>query len=101
MLSHRNIISNILQYRVYEGKYLDPIYVVNGVTPALLNPLPFFHIFGLTACVIGSASIGTKHVFIPQFDIKLYLELIQKHKITRSFVVPPIVLAFAKYPLVD
>lgn len=40
-------------------------------------------------------------MFLPAFDFKLYLELIQQHRITRSYIVPPVVLALAKHPLVD
>lgn len=44
---------------------------------------------------------GAKQVFLPAFDLKLFLETIQKHKVTRGYIVPPIALALAKHPMVD
>jgi 4-coumarate--CoA ligase len=38
---------------------------------------------------------------VPRFDLVQMLELTQKYKITRLFLVPPIVLALAKHPIVD
>jgi 4-coumarate--CoA ligase len=38
---------------------------------------------------------------VPRFDLEQSLSIIQDRKITRFFVVPPIVLALAKHPLID
>jgi len=46
-------------------------------------------------------SRGATIVTVPRFDLEQSLSLIQEHKITRLFAVPPIVLALAKHPLVD
>jgi acyl-CoA synthetase (AMP-forming)/AMP-acid ligase II len=40
-------------------------------------------------------------IFMPSFDLQKYLEIIQEFKVTRSAVVPPIVLGLAKHPMVD
>src|SRR5438128_10341586 len=37
---------------------------------------------------------------MPRFDLELFLRLLQDYAITRANVVPPIVLALAKHPLV-
>jgi acyl-coenzyme A synthetase/AMP-(fatty) acid ligase len=39
--------------------------------------------------------------FLPQFDLKVYLECIEKYQVQRSYVVPPIILVLAKHPLID
>jgi hypothetical protein len=44
---------------------------------------------------------GAKLVFMPAFDLQRYLALVQKYKVTRSFVVPPIITALLKHPIVD
>ena len=44
---------------------------------------------------------GAKTVFMPAFDMIQFLELIQKHKIQRAHLVPPILLGLAKHPIVD
>jgi acyl-CoA synthetase (AMP-forming)/AMP-acid ligase II len=38
---------------------------------------------------------------MPRFDFELFLRYIQDHRITHLYLVPPIVLALAKHPLVD
>ena len=99
MLSHRNIVANVLQCLPFEGDYLRPTPTQPRGT--LLLPLPFFHIFGLTSGMLVPLYAGGRLVFMPSFDLKQYLEIIQKYKVTRGFVVPPIVLALAKHPMVD
>jgi acyl-CoA synthetase (AMP-forming)/AMP-acid ligase II len=101
ILSHRNLTSNVLQTMPYEGKYLLKEHSKSGERGVLLCPLPFYHIFAMTAGMMVSAYCGAKLVFLPQFDLQRYLELIQEHKVSRGHVVPPIVLALAKHPMVD
>ena len=38
---------------------------------------------------------------LPRFDLEQFLRMIEHHRLTRAFVVPPIVVALAKHPLVD
>ena len=38
---------------------------------------------------------------MPRFDLEQALQIVQEHKVTWFFAVPPIVLALAKHPLVD
>jgi 4-coumarate--CoA ligase len=44
---------------------------------------------------------GATIVTVPRFDLVQMLELTQEHGITRLFLVPPIVLALAKHPIID
>eukprot|EP00600_Ochromonadales_sp_CCMP1393_P014757 CAMPEP_0174995792 /NCGR_PEP_ID=MMETSP0005-20121125/32_1 /TAXON_ID=420556 /ORGANISM="Ochromonas sp., Strain CCMP1393" /LENGTH=306 /DNA_ID=CAMNT_0016250121 /DNA_START=136 /DNA_END=1053 /DNA_ORIENTATION=+ len=46
------------------------------------------------------AILGSTCVFLPAFDLPVFLELVQKHKASHLYVVPPIILALAKHPLV-
>jgi 4-coumarate--CoA ligase len=63
--------------------------------------LPFFHIYGMQVLMNFFLSKGATIVTVPRFDLEQSLGLIQEHKITRLFAVPPIVLALAKHPVVD
>lgn len=94
VLSHRNIVANILQGIPYEEKARDKSNVVSIV------PLPFFHIYGLLVAVFSPLFNQQTVVFLPSFDLQLFLECIQKYRVTRAFTVPPIVLALAKHPIV-
>lgn len=101
MLTHRNITSNIYQTMPYEGKYLLKEHSKSKKRGVLLCPLPFYHIYGMTAGMCVPLHAGAKLVFMSSFDLQRYLELIQVHQVSRGHVVPPIVLALAKHPLVD
>jgi 4-coumarate--CoA ligase len=46
-------------------------------------------------------SAGATIITVPRFDMEQVLGLIQKHKITQLFAVPPIVLGLAKTPMLD
>jgi acyl-CoA synthetase (AMP-forming)/AMP-acid ligase II len=60
--------------------------------------LPFFHIYGLVCLMNTMLERGAT---MPRFELAEFLRVIQHYRITRAFVVPPIVLALAKHPLVD
>ena len=44
---------------------------------------------------------GATVVTMARFDLEAFLEAIERHRVTRAFLVPPILLALAKHPLVD
>ncbi|KAF2894778.1 hypothetical protein ILUMI_11394 [Ignelater luminosus] len=62
--------------------------------------LPFFHIFGVLIQMLFIAC-GMKAVILNKFKPDIFLTSIEKYKATKLFVVPPIILFFAKSPLVD
>jgi 4-coumarate--CoA ligase len=92
MLTHFNLVANIQQalpcFQLREHE-------------VMLSFLPFFHIYGMQVLMNLGLSIGATVVTMPRFDLQQALELVQQHKVTRFFAVPPIVLALAKHPLVD
>jgi acyl-CoA synthetase (AMP-forming)/AMP-acid ligase II len=44
---------------------------------------------------------GATVVTLPRFELEDFLRTIQDYKITRAFVAPPILVAFAKHPMID
>jgi 4-coumarate--CoA ligase len=92
MLTHRNLIANLAQVE-------EALAVSDG--ELVLAVLPFFHIYGMQVLLNEFLSRGSTIVTVPRFDLEQCLGIIQEHKITRLFAVPPIVLALAKHPLVD
>src|SRR5207245_10581578 len=44
---------------------------------------------------------GATLVTMPRFELEPFLALLEAHRITRAFVVPPLVLALANDPAVD
>lgn len=92
MLTHRNLVANLVQCE-------DALSVEDG--EVVLAVLPFFHIYGMQVLMNFFLSRGSTIVTVPRFDLEQSLELMQQHRITRLFAVPPIVLALAKHPIVD
>jgi 4-coumarate--CoA ligase len=92
MLTHRNLVANVTQSGA-----------VAGITPAdtAVAFLPFFHIYGMTVLMNLFLQQRAKLVTMPRFDLELFLRLIEEHRATRLYIVPPVALALAKHPLVD
>jgi acyl-CoA synthetase (AMP-forming)/AMP-acid ligase II len=63
--------------------------------------LPFFHIYGMVVIMNSSLAQGATVVTMPRFELVQFLELVQKYKITRVNLVPPILVGLAKHPIVD
>ena len=101
MLTHSNITKNVLQLNAFEGKYLLPENSKSGQRGVHICPLPFYHIFGMVVCMLAPLVQGAKLVFLSSFDLKVFLSCIQNHKVSRGSVVPPIILALAKHPMVN
>ncbi len=93
MLTHRNLIANLEQMRG-PAKMLEESDVVVGV-------LPFFHIYGMVVIMGGALVAGATIVSLPRFDLEGFLGTLQSHRVTYANVVPPILLALAKHPVVS
>lgn len=102
MLSHRNIVSNVLQNKATESGNLSSAPAPGRPDgDSLLAFLPFFHIYGLTVILHQCAYNGYKCVVLPKFELEAWCRIVQEHKITFSYVVPPVALQLAKSPLVE
>jgi acyl-CoA synthetase (AMP-forming)/AMP-acid ligase II len=67
----------------------------------VLAVVPFFHIFGFQILLNRTLRHGITCVTMPRFDLESFLRYIQDYHITHLYLVPPLVLALAKHPLVD
>lgn len=92
MLTHRNLIANVLQV-------LGPSRMRED--ESLVAVLPFFHIYGMQVLMNCGLAVGATVITLPRFDLEQFLRVHQQYRITRSFVAPPIVVLLAKHPLVD
>lgn len=92
MLTHANLIANmVLSAQVNSVDERD----------TLIGVLPFFHIYGMVLILNLAIYRGARLVTMARFDLPEYLGLVQKYQATALNLVPPIVLALAKHPLVD
>jgi acyl-CoA synthetase (AMP-forming)/AMP-acid ligase II len=92
MLTHRNMVANIVQ--------TDGLEEINA-EEVLIAILPFYHIYGMEVIMNISLWHGATVVTLPRFDLEQFLQTLQDYKVTRAHLVPPIVLALAKHPIVD
>jgi acyl-CoA synthetase (AMP-forming)/AMP-acid ligase II len=92
VLTHRNLVSVLSQVLPVFHLELDD---------TTIAVLPFFHIFGVQVVLNLPLITGARTVTMPRFDLPEFLRLIQEHRATRLFVVPPIALALARHPLID
>jgi acyl-CoA synthetase (AMP-forming)/AMP-acid ligase II len=98
MLTHRNLVANIAQctHPDVTTKSDDELAAERAIAV-----LPFFHIYGLVVLMNIPLFRGATVVTMPRYDLAGFLRTIQDYRISRAWVVPPIVLALAKHPLVD
>jgi len=75
MLSHHNLIANVIQVKHW-------LYKARPGQERVLGALPFFHVFGMTAVMNFTIMIGASMILIPRFDVTEILKTIQKTKPT-------------------
>ena len=92
MLTHHNLVSNLVQGSSVVAAEPDDV---------VIAVLPYFHLYGLQILINFNLRLGATTVSLPRFDLEQFLQVMQDHAITRAYLVPPIVLALAKHPLVD
>jgi acyl-CoA synthetase (AMP-forming)/AMP-acid ligase II len=92
MLTHYNLVANVTQISKMTGM---------SERDNMIAILPFFHIFGMVVLMAYGLLRRTTVVTMPRFDLDQFLQLMQDYKISRAYLVPPVVLALAKHPHVD
>lgn len=94
MLTHSNLTSNVLQ-----GQYM---FQKNDMVrySKSLAPLPFSHIYGMTALML-TPMLSRWHIHtMPKFDLDTFLRAHGEHGIEITFIAPPMAVALAKHPAV-
>jgi acyl-CoA synthetase (AMP-forming)/AMP-acid ligase II len=92
MLSHQNLTANIRQtlaMNMFDDKSI------------ILDFLPFYHIYGMMVLLNCGMAVGATQIVLPRFDPETALRLIQEHRVTDLFVVPPALLALVNFPGLD
>jgi acyl-CoA synthetase (AMP-forming)/AMP-acid ligase II len=92
MLTHRNLVANLCQFA--------PFGFV-GEEDTVIGVLPFYHIYGLTVILSLSLANGATVVSLPRFDLLQFLQVLQDYRVTVGNMVPPIMLALARQPVVE
>ena len=92
MLTHYNLVANLCQLQPVLDMRPDDVVVA---------VLPFFHAYGQVVLMAAVLWQGATLVTMPRFDLEQFLASLQDYRVTTAAVVPPIMLALAKHPLVD
>jgi acyl-CoA synthetase (AMP-forming)/AMP-acid ligase II len=93
MLTHRNLVAMLSQIETLASD--DEV-----AGDCSLGIVPFFHAYGLVVFLNRTLRRGERCVTMPRFDLERFLQLIERYRVTTLYLVPPIVLALAKNPLV-
>lgn len=92
MLTHYNMVANLFQIEGLDRVCEDD---------TLIAVLPFFHIYGMNVIMNTGLFKGATIVVFPRFEFEPFLDALQSYGVTRAHLVPPIILALAKQPIVD
>src|SRR5688572_23578128 len=92
MLTHHNLVANMCQMQGLS-------YFTEEDT--LIAVLPMFHIYGLVVVLNLGLLQGATIVTMPRFELEQFLQILENHEVTLAHLVPPIVLALSKHPVVD
>ena len=90
MLSHRNLVSNVLQY-IGAGDFKE--------TDVTLIVSPMFHIMGFSVGLLVGLTVGYTIVTLPRFEPEQFLQTIQNYKVTVTGGSPPLLQFLAMSPL--
>jgi long-chain acyl-CoA synthetase len=91
MLTHGNLMANIVQMQAYPGRAQNELDVSLGV-------LPLFHIFGLNVVLGLSLYAGSRVVLIERFDSITALDAVARHGVTILPGAPAMWIAWAASP---
>ena len=91
MISHRNVISNVLQISTFEKPYRD---LMKKESPSnadflevALGLLPQSHIYSLVVICHATGYRGDQVINLPKFEFNTYLSAIERFKINTLVLV--------------
>ena len=92
LLSHRNLVTTLVHAEAALAVTAEDV---------VIAALPFFHVYGLHVILNLALQAGATVVAMPRFEFTAFLDLLERHRVTRAFVVPPMAQALATDPAVD
>ncbi|KAL8945046.1 MAG: hypothetical protein Q9216_000030 [Gyalolechia sp. 2 TL-2023] len=98
-ISHRNVIANVLQICTYENPHRErrrKLGDKGAPSEVALGLLPQSHIYALVIICHSTIYRGDQVVNLPKFELRSYLNAIQRFKIDSLYVVPPILITMLR-----
>jgi long-chain acyl-CoA synthetase len=94
MLTHRNILSNVLQL-------VSWVPDIKSGEERFLSVLPFFHVYGMTVALNLAIYTASRIIIMPRFDAGELIKTIKKKRPAMFPGVPAIYIALMAHPKVD
>ncbi|HEX8948187.1 MAG TPA: long-chain fatty acid--CoA ligase, partial [Dissulfurispiraceae bacterium] len=91
ILTHRNLVVNAVQSRIWLTLHNEGETVILGV-------IPFFHVYGMTTAMNLGILIGAELVLLPKFHTKEVLHFIDKYRAEIFPGIQAMYLAIGNYP---
>ncbi|KAL7944963.1 hypothetical protein V8C42DRAFT_353279 [Trichoderma barbatum] len=89
MVSHYNVIANIIQLSTYESFYRNQ----QGISSqSVLGLLPFSHAYGLVVMAHVAPYRGDEVIVLPKYKLETLLTTVQRFKIEQINIAPPIIV---------
>jgi len=82
-LTHSNVVASVLQTDTWMG-------IENAGNAAVMCVIPFFHVFGMSACLLLSVLRGYRMVLLPRIDLMDMLSLIKTIETYRPISFPAV-----------
>jgi long-chain acyl-CoA synthetase len=82
-LTHKNVVASVLQSDNWVG-------ISDAGNAAVLCLIPFFHVFGMSACLLISVLRGYRMVLLPRIDLMDILSLMETLKTYRPISFPAV-----------
>ena len=86
LLSHRNLVATLALAEQALDVASDDV---------VIAALPFFHIYGLHVILNIALQAGATVVSMPRFELGQFLDLIERHGVTRAYIVPAMAVTLA------
>ncbi len=83
MLTHRNLVANLAQFAPMWPYRPDDV---------VCAVLPMFHIYGMNVIMNLALASGSTIVTLPRFSVAGYLGAVERYRVTRLHLAPPMVL---------
>ncbi|KAL5699719.1 4-coumarate--CoA ligase [Ranunculus cassubicifolius] len=94
MLTHKNVVANLCSTLFSVGPELVGQFTTLGL-------MPFFHIYGIAGICCATLRNKGKVVVMGRFELRTFLNALITHEVNFAPIVPPIMLALVKNPVVE
>jgi len=92
MLTHANLIANTLQIQAW-------FHAAHRGKEVCMGAIPFFHVYGMTTCMLYGVSVGAEIVMVPRpRPVDIVMKVLQKTKATIFPGVPTLYTAINHHP---